>query len=133
MTSGGNLHDRLRRALPAAMKARDRAAVDALRSALAAIDNAQAVDPPRPPPGDGGAEPGGAAGGHPRLAGTVAGVGAAEVARRPLSEAQMAEIVAREIAEREAAAGGYERVGQLELAERLRAEARVLASYLDGT
>lgn len=132
MTSGGgNLPDRLRRALPAAMKARDRTAVDALRSALAAIGNAQAVDPPQPPPGGGGTEPTGA-GGHPRLAGTVAGVGAAEVERRRLSEAQMAEIVRAEIAEREAAAAGYERVGQLELAERLRGEAQVLAAYLDG-
>ena len=132
MTSGDeSLHDRLRRALPAAMKARDRTAVDALRSALAAIDNAQAVDPPRPPPGDGGTEPGGA-GGHPRLAGTVVGVGAAEVERRRLSEAQLAEIVRAEIAEREAAADGYERVGQLEPAERLRGEAQVLASYLAG-
>ena len=121
MISGGeSLHDRLRRGLPAAMKARDRTAVAALRSALAAIDNAQAVDPPQPPPGDGGVEPAGA-GGHPGLAGTVAGVGAAEVARRRLSEAQMAELVRGEIAEREGAADGYERVGQL------------LASYLDGT
>ena len=40
-----DLRDRLRRALPAAMKARDRPAVTALRSALAAIDNAEAFDP----------------------------------------------------------------------------------------
>ncbi len=35
----------MRRALPAAMRARDHRAVTALRSALAAIDNAEAVDP----------------------------------------------------------------------------------------
>ena len=47
MTRPGDddLRDRLRRALPAAMKARDRPAVTALRSALAAIDNAEAFDP----------------------------------------------------------------------------------------
>jgi uncharacterized protein len=42
---GGTLRGRLRGALPAAMKARDAAAVAALRSALAAIDNAEAVEP----------------------------------------------------------------------------------------
>jgi uncharacterized protein YqeY len=50
-----NLHERLRRALPAAMKARDRPAVTALRSALAAIDNAGAVDPAQAPSASGGA------------------------------------------------------------------------------
>ena len=38
----------LRKALTAALKARDSVAVAALRSALAAIDNASAVDPTRP-------------------------------------------------------------------------------------
>ena len=38
------LRQRLRVALPAALKARDRLAVAALRSTLAAIDNAEAVD-----------------------------------------------------------------------------------------
>jgi uncharacterized protein len=45
MTQADDLRDRLRRALPAAMKARDRPAITALRSALAAIDNAEAYDP----------------------------------------------------------------------------------------
>lgn len=51
MTHPGDddLRERLSRALPAAMKARDRLAVSALRSALAAIDNAGAVDPTRIP------------------------------------------------------------------------------------
>lgn len=38
------LRERLRGALPAAIKARDAAAVAALRSALAAVDNAEAAD-----------------------------------------------------------------------------------------
>jgi hypothetical protein len=51
-TAGGeNLRDRLRRALPAAIKARDRPALTALRSAVAAIDNAEAVNPPQTSPG----------------------------------------------------------------------------------
>ena len=40
------LRQRLRAALPAALKTRDRLAVAALRSTLAAIDNAEAVDRP---------------------------------------------------------------------------------------
>jgi hypothetical protein len=59
MTKKGddNLRDRLSRALPAAMKARDRPAMTALRSAVAAIDNAGAVDPTHAPP----------TGQHPRI------------------------------------------------------------------
>ena len=47
-----DLRDRLRRALPVAMKAQDRPAVAALRSTLAAIDNAEAVDPDEAWPDD---------------------------------------------------------------------------------
>jgi uncharacterized protein YqeY len=53
------------------------------------------------------------------------------VERRRLSGAQVEEVVGGEVAERETAAAGYERAGQLEHAERLRAEAEVLISYLD--
>ena len=171
-----NLRDRLRGALPTAMKARDRPAMTALRSALAAIDNAGAVDPTRAGPTDaaptdmdpqiaisearssGPDEPGsgpsksagigsqhpstGAGlglsdltpqGPHPGFAGTVAGVGATEVERRSLSQAQMEQIVRTEIDDRETAATGYEHVGQLGPAERLRAEAKVLRSHLNTT
>lgn len=214
MTKKGddNLRDRLSRALPAAMKARDRPAMTALRSAVAAIDNAGAVDPTHPLPTDqdpriatsaarpqaspgpgsrppesvdrgtrpavvtdtgsrppkstapGSRRPSSGAGtrspespgpgtgqsastgpeaghsdldaaraAHPELAGTVAGVGATEVERRSLSQAQMEAIVRVEIADRETAAAGYERAGQLARAERLRAEAKVLLSHLDTT
>lgn len=224
MTKKGddNLRDRLSRALPAAMRARDRPAMTALRSAVAAIDNAGAVDPTHPlptdqdpriatsaarpqaslgpgsrsqaSPGSGSRPPesvdrgtrpavvtdtgsrppkstaagsrrpssgagtrspespgpgtgqsastgpeaghsdlGAARAAHPELAGTVAGVGATEVERRSLSQAQMEAIVRVEIADRETAAAGYERAGQLARAERLRAEAKVLLSHLDTT
>ena len=214
MTKKGddNLRDRLSRALPAAMRARDRPAMTALRSAVAAIDNAGALDPthplptdqdpriamsaarPQASPGPGSRPPesvdrgtrpavvtdtgsrppkstapgsrrpssgagtrspespgpgtgqsastgpeaghsdlGAARAAHPELAGTVAGVGATEVERRSLSQAQMEAIVRVEIADRETAAAGYERAGQLARAERLRAEAKVLLSHLDTT
>lgn len=70
---------------------------------------------------------------HPGFAGTVAGVGATEVERRSLSQAQMEQIVRTEIADRETAATGYEHAGQLGPAERLRAEAKVLRSHLNTT
>jgi uncharacterized protein YqeY len=117
----GDLRDRLRRALPGAMRARDTLTVAAVRSALAAIDNAEAVDAAHGQPP--GVE-------HPDLAGTVAGLRAAEAERRRLTGAQMEEIVRAEVADREAAARVYEDSGQPEQAERLRGEVRILGSYL---
>ena len=116
------VRDRLRRALSAAMKTRDATAVAALRSALAAIDNAEAVDPTQAPPPTAG---------HADLAGTVAGLRATEVARRTLTDAEMAAIVRAEVTDRQAAASAYERAGQRDHAERLRAEAATLSSHLD--
>jgi uncharacterized protein len=166
MTDSGadNLRQRLSRALPVAMKARDRVAVAALRSALAAIANAEAVDTTRTPspaarpdstgpspkspeqrtgqPESAGTGPGpphprtghpgpAGSGGDPPFAGTVVGVGATEMERRSLTGEQVEEVVRAEIAERETAAAEYERAGQLEHAERLRTEARVLTSHLE--
>ncbi|HYY77867.1 MAG TPA: GatB/YqeY domain-containing protein [Actinomycetes bacterium] len=117
----GSLRERLRSALPRALKARDAVAVAALRSALAAIDNAEAVEgPPAPRQGAG----------HAPIAGTVAGLGAAEAERRSLTDVQVEAIVRAEVAERQAAARDYERAGRQEHAERLRAEAGVLSSLL---
>jgi uncharacterized protein YqeY len=109
---------RLRRALPPALKARDRAAVAALRSALAAIDNAQAVEAP-PAPRSGGV-----------VAGAVTGLGAGDAPRRELSQGDIAAIVRAEVADRRAAAADYERAGQVDAAARLTAEADVLAAHL---
>ena len=97
-------------------------AVAALRSALAAIENAEAVTPP---PAGSPAEAT-----HAQLAGTVVGVGAAEAERRALSEAEVEEIAQAEVDERRAAADAYERAGRPEMARRLRAEADVLGGYL---
>lgn len=96
-------------------------AVSALRSALAAIDNAEAVDAAQAPP---------AGVSHADLAGTVVGLRAAEVERRVRTGAQMEEIVRAEVADRRAAARDYERTGRHERAERLRREANVLSAYL---
>ena len=110
----------MRAALPAAMKAGDRVAVAALRSTLGAIDNAEAV--PSPSTMDGGLA----------IEQSPVGVGAAEVSRRVLTEADVAGIVREAMAEREEAARGYERAGHPERAERLRAEAAALSTYVSG-
>jgi uncharacterized protein YqeY len=98
-------------------------AVAALRSALAAIENAEAVTPP---PAGSPTE----ATTHAQLAGTVVGVGAAEAERRALSEAQVERIVRAEVEERRTAADAYERADRPDPARRLRAEADVLGGYL---
>lgn len=112
---------RLRTALRTAMKAREKGTVAAIRSALAAIDNAEAVD---------AAAAGLQQTGHSRIAGTVGGLGAGEVARARLTEARMREIVAGEVAERRAAADEYDGHGQDERAAGLRSEADALAALL---
>jgi uncharacterized protein YqeY len=118
---GAGIRARLRRALAEALRARDTIAVSALRSALGAIGNAEAVEP-------GAVAPAGSAG--PHVAGAVSGLGAAEVPRRSLSPAQIERIVRAEAAEREDAARGYEQAGQADRAGRLRREARLLLAVL---
>jgi hypothetical protein len=112
------LRRRLREALTAAMKTRDRTAVAALRPTLAAIDNAEAVHP--------GDEPAGSL----AIEHIAVGVGVADVARRVLTPGDVERIVRDEIAERETAAAGYERAGRPERAHQLRDEARVLTIHL---
>jgi uncharacterized protein YqeY len=114
--------DRLQHALRAALKQRDSAAVSALRSALAAIGNAEALPASSAPRGRAGQY----------VAGAVAGLGAAEASRRTLTEAEITSIVATEVAERRAAAAQYEQVGHADRAGRLRREADVLAAVVSG-
>jgi hypothetical protein len=118
---------RLRGALREAIRTRDVVAAFALRSALSAIGNAGAV----PAAPDAGAVPPRAT--SPYVAGTVPGLGAAELPRRRLTEADASEIVRAEAAERAAAAGQCEHAGHPDRAERLRREARILLAALDET
>jgi uncharacterized protein YqeY len=115
------LRTRLREALVAAMRRRDAAAVSALRSTLAAIDNAEAVDPSHAPSATSGA-----------IAGAVGGLGAAEVPRVQLSEHEVAALVRAAIDERHDAAAQYERLGQSDRVARLRDEAAALAEHIDS-
>ncbi|HJU00900.1 MAG TPA: hypothetical protein VJ966_06795 [Actinomycetes bacterium] len=154
-----DIRSRMRRGLVAAMKARDQQAVAALRTTLAAIDNAEAIENDEvvydEEIDEYVADPRSALDAveaHPAVAGSVLGVGAAEANRRILTPAEVAEVVHAEVTEREAAAELLERVGPLVQAERLRdqperrhdqaerlraqiehlrAEAKLLRSYLD--
>ena len=115
------VRERLQAALREALRARDKIAVSALRSALAAIDNAGAV-PHGPAPA--------ASDGSQHVAGAAAGLGAGEGERRRLSEDDVGKIVRAEVAERHAAARDYEQRGHADRAGRLRREAHVLASAI---
>jgi len=115
------VQQQLRTDLTAAMRARDAVAVAALRSALAAIGNAEAV--PVVPDG-------GATSSSEHVAGARVGLGAAEAPRRALSADDVAALVRAEATERGAAAEQMAALGRPEVAERLRAEAAVLARYL---
>jgi uncharacterized protein YqeY len=111
----------LRRDLTAALKTRDRVAITALRSALAAIENAEALSIEHT--SDRAAE-------HGHIAGAATGVGAAEAERRHLTEVDLHAIVEQEVHERSVAAEEYEQIGRHHLAEQLRSEAEVLSQYL---
>ena len=102
------------------MRARDKAAVSALRSTLAALDNAEAVPLDE------------AATGGLALEQSPIGAGATEAVRRELSEGDVADIVRAEAADRLEAAAQLTAVTHADRVARLRAEADVLLRFLDG-
>ena len=108
----------LRDALLAARKNRDSTRVSALRSALSAIDNAETPDAARIE-----------APSSETIAGGVVGLGAAEVARRELSDAQIRALLRAEIDERLTAAKQID-ASHTEHAASLQAEAAVLTDLL---
>lgn len=115
------LRGELRAALNGAMRNRDVVAIAALRSVLAAIDNAEAPDAAHAPkPTDG----------HATLAGTVAGLGAAEVERRILTEGELEQLIEAEVADRDHSAETYRLSGRADMADRLKAQADTLRPYL---
>lgn len=102
------------------MRARDRAAVSALRATLAALDNAEAV------PVDEAALRGVA------LEQSPVGAGATEAVRCELSERGVEDVVRAEAAERLSVAARLTAPAHADRAARLRAEAAVLLRFLDG-
>jgi uncharacterized protein YqeY len=119
-TAAAEWRVRIRLALTAAMKARDTTAISALRSALSAIDNAEAADESEAPAVQ-----------HGVIAGGVSGLGAGEVARRTLSASELGAIIRGEITDRQSEAVDRERTGHHDRAAALLAEAAVLAAVLD--
>ena len=118
--SGEALRAALRRGLTAALKARDSDALAALRTALAAIDNAEAVPAP--------ATSASATSAH--IAGARGGLGSSEAARRQLSASELHAILRSQIDEHSREAVRYEALGHAAAAERLLRQARGLATYL---
>jgi len=109
---------RLRDTLSAAVRSRDMTMAGVLRSTLAAIANAEAVAPDLAGAASAATSP---------IAGTVLGVGSADIPRRRLEPNEIRDVVRSEIAERERAAREYESFGQAPQAAALRAETLVLA------
>jgi uncharacterized protein YqeY len=116
------MKEALRADLQSAMKARDRDAVAALRSLLAAIDNAEAVDVDVAANSNVSSE---------HVAGGVAGLGAAERPRRELSEAELIAIVAEERRQHLDAAARAESAGLPDIARTHAAQAGALDAYLN--
>ena len=122
MQSDDDLRAHLRRQLHAAVRSRDHIAVGALRDAIAALDNAEAVEP-----GETGTTV------SEFVAGGAVGLGAAEAERRVLdAEAQRA-IVKAEVESRLAAAVTYKEHGQSSRAADLRVSADVLLAALEAS
>ena len=116
--SAPTLRDRLQAGLVAAMKRKDTIGTRAIRSALAAIGNAETVEATTP-----------AASGDEHIAGSARGLGAGDAPRRGLTEVDVVDLLTAEISDRRQHAGEYEGLGQTDAAARLRAEAAVLESY----
>ena len=121
--SDSTVRERLRAGLTRAMSERDMASVRSIRSALGAIDNAEAVDESIATDRMDDAA---------HIAGAVAGAGSTEVRRRSLTDADVADVLRHEIAERNDAAADYDAAGAAgaERAALLRAEAATLETFL---
>ncbi|MFD9395971.1 hypothetical protein ACFWBB_36110 [Streptomyces sp. NPDC060000] len=102
------------------MRARDKAAVSALRTTLAALDNAEAVPVDETELRDSALEY------------SPVGVGVTEAERCELSERSVADVVRAEVAERLDAAAQLTAPAHADRAARLRAEAAVLLRFLDS-
>jgi uncharacterized protein YqeY len=113
------LRTRLRTDLRAAMKAQARDEMAALRSLIAAIDNAESVEDSSPPPRTS----------SEHVAGAVQGLGAADGTRRTLSERDLQRIIEAELWERDAQAERLDLLGRVGDASHLRVEADVIARY----
>jgi hypothetical protein len=107
--------------LTTAVKARDTHAKAALRTAIAAIDNAEALPAPGTNPPTISAD----------IAGAGSGPGSTEAARRHLGASEVRKILRGLITEFTLEADRYDSLGQASAAEQLLRQARVLEAYLE--
>lgn len=114
------LRGALRHGLTTAMKARDADALAALRMAIAAIDNAEAVAAPSRR----------ASVTSTHIAGARSGAGSTEAPRQQLGSDDLRDILRGQIAEHAREADRYDTLGQADAAERLRRQARTIEAYL---
>ncbi|MFO0597165.1 MAG: hypothetical protein U0228_17765 [Myxococcaceae bacterium] len=112
--------ERLRVLLRDGMKARDSVRVSVARTAIAAIERAEAVGVASVSTGVASSV----------IAGAVSGLGAGEVERRALSEGEVRGVLEGELAERRAAVAQLEAVGRLSEVAGLRAQCEVLVALL---
>lgn len=105
--------------LRSAMKERRTDVVSALRTALATLDNAEAVE-----------ASGSAVQGSEHVAGAASGVGATEAVRRTLTLDDVQGLLRALVEEQESEASRYDSLGQGDAAAQLRAGAAALAAYL---
>ena len=112
----------LQSALLPAMRSGDADTVAVVRSALAAIANAEAVPAPSITPA-----------GEGPVAGAMTGVGSTEAPRRELTSDEVREVVEHERQDRIQAAEESEAGGLGEYAARLRTQAAILAFLIERT
>ncbi|MFT3715584.1 MAG: GatB/YqeY domain-containing protein [Gordonia sp. (in: high G+C Gram-positive bacteria)] len=117
MTSPDEVRTAMRADLRTAMKAKDKSTVSALRTALAAIDNAESVDA------------GESATTSAHVAGASLGAGSAEADRKQLSADDVAGILRTQVLDLQQQAEQYEALGRDDAAAELRAQAAVIARY----
>jgi uncharacterized protein YqeY len=111
----------MREDLTAAIKARESDHVSALRTAIAAIDNAEAVE----------ATQVSETATSEHFAGAHVGLGVTEADRRHLGINEIRDILRAQITERDAEADRYEVLGKADAAARLRREAAALRQYAE--
>lgn len=114
------MRDELRRDLREAMKQNATAAVRAIRSLLAAIDNAEAV--PLAQTSDSGAH----------IANATVGAGSGDRPRRELTQADLDRVLAAELIELANARQEYLRTGRQDEARKLEEQIEVLSRYAPG-
>lgn len=109
----------LRVLLKESMRSGDRTLTAAVRTLLGELANAEAVPAGGPGSGD------------EHIAGSVAGVGSTEAARRDLSPAEQEQIAAREVGDLRAAATSHRAAGRTTQAGEFERAADTLATLLD--